>query len=120
MKRIFVNRMESSLFLILTLVALTAAEFSYPSPIIPQRSLRDIVNKRRQLNYIKTLLQDLDSKLEKLEKRSCAINLPGMDCDYGDVSGTGKDQDFWLSSMAPGKKRRYRRALHYLLSGEQM
>ncbi|XP_054723260.1 uncharacterized protein LOC129233231, partial [Uloborus diversus] len=82
---------------------------------IPQRSLREIVNKRRQLSYIKNILQDLDSKLEKLEKRSCAINLPGMDCDYGDVTGTGKDQDFWLSRMAPGKKRRYRRSLQYLL-----
>ncbi|XP_035222736.1 uncharacterized protein LOC118195518 isoform X1 [Stegodyphus dumicola] len=107
--------MDSNLILILTLLILAETSFSFPSPMIPQRSLREIVNKRRQLNYIKTLLQDLDDKLEKLEKRSCPINLPGMDCDYGEVSGTGKDAIVWSSSLGPGKKRRYRRALQYLL-----
>ncbi|GFT74949.1 uncharacterized protein NPIL_476591, partial [Nephila pilipes] len=78
--------------------------FSF-SPTIPQRSLREIVNKRRQLSYIKSLLQDLDDKLEKLEKRSCLINMPGLNCDFNQMVGTGKDLGVWSSLAAPGRKR---------------
>ncbi|KAG8195136.1 hypothetical protein JTE90_013608 [Oedothorax gibbosus] len=105
-------KMENSLVFILSLLVLAeVADLSFSSPIIPQRSLRDIVYKRRQLSYIKNLLQDLDDKLEKLEKRSCAINIPGSDCDYSEISGTGKDQGFWNSRLVPGKRLRYRRNL---------
>ncbi|CAL1272513.1 unnamed protein product [Larinioides sclopetarius] len=85
------------------------------SSTIPQRSLREIVNKRRQLSYIKSLLQDLDDKLEKLEKRSCLINMPGLNCDFNQMVGTGKDLGVWSSLAAPGRKRRFRRSLRNLL-----
>lgn len=107
--------METRVLLILSLLVLSEADFGLSSSTIPQRSLREIVNKRRQLNYLKGLLQDLDDKLERMEKRSCLINIPGTDCDYRDITGIGKDHGIWMDKMAPGKKRRFERALQYLL-----
>ncbi|CAL1262146.1 unnamed protein product [Larinioides sclopetarius] len=40
-------------------------------------------------------------------KRSCILRLPGMDCDYGGVTGNIKDHSFWVGDDSPGKKRSY-------------
>ncbi|KAF8770479.1 hypothetical protein HNY73_018003 [Argiope bruennichi] len=42
-----------------------------------------------------------------LSKRSCILRLPGMDCDYGGVTGNAKDHSFWVGDDSPGKKRSY-------------
>ncbi|XP_023219108.1 uncharacterized protein LOC111621259 isoform X1 [Centruroides sculpturatus] len=71
-----------------------------------ESSIRDILTKRRYLKYARKVLDDFNNQLDNLHKRSCVLNLPGMDCEYGDISGSGKDQDFWTSGRTPGKKRR--------------
>ncbi|PRD34064.1 UNVERIFIED_CONTAM: hypothetical protein NCL1_15753 [Trichonephila clavipes] len=66
-------------------------------------------------NIFKHLTNKKIAKYLLHRKRSCLINMPGLNCDFNQMVGTGKDLGVWSSLAAPGRKRRYRRDLRNLL-----
>ncbi|XP_076329275.1 uncharacterized protein LOC143235213 [Tachypleus tridentatus] len=68
--------------------------------------LKDLLTKKRKLQYIKSLVQDVDHSLESLRKHSCGLfNLPGMNCDVIDLKDISREQDHWENGMRPGRQQ---------------
>ncbi|GIY55752.1 hypothetical protein CEXT_303051 [Caerostris extrusa] len=54
---------------------------------------------------------EISQPAENKQKRNCAFNLLGSDCDYTPMAGMSKDHSFRMSLDGPGKKRRKRSCL---------
>ncbi|GFU48988.1 uncharacterized protein NPIL_125981 [Nephila pilipes] len=72
-----------------------------------EENVKELLARRKSLDYVKQLVEDMDNQLNRLHKRSCVLRLPGMDCDYGGLTGNAKDESFWVGDDSPGKKRSY-------------
>ncbi|GIY61450.1 uncharacterized protein CEXT_295961 [Caerostris extrusa] len=72
-----------------------------------EENVKELLARRKSLDYVRQLVEDMDNQLNRLHKRSCFLRLPGMDCDYGGIPGSNKDQSFWVGDDSPGKKRSY-------------
>ncbi|KAL1430433.1 hypothetical protein MTO96_014882 [Rhipicephalus appendiculatus] len=70
--------------------------------------IRQIVNRRKGLEIIREIVDDLHRQLTTLHKRSeCGpALLPGQDCGVGNIAGSGQDHDFINGDVLPGRRRR--------------
>ncbi|KAH7968854.1 hypothetical protein HPB52_011940 [Rhipicephalus sanguineus] len=70
--------------------------------------IRQIVNRRKGLEIIREIVDDLHRQLTTLHKRSeCGPGLlPGQDCNVGNIAGSGQDHDFINGDILPGRRRR--------------
>ncbi|KAG0410665.1 hypothetical protein HPB47_012221, partial [Ixodes persulcatus] len=76
-------------------------------------SIRQIVNRRKGLEVIRDIVDDLHRQLTTLHKRACGPGLlPGQDCAPGNIAGGGQDHDFITGDVLPGRRRRTKRSCH--------
>ncbi|KAK8787097.1 hypothetical protein V5799_023126 [Amblyomma americanum] len=70
-------------------------------------SIRQIVNRRKGLEIIREIVDDLHRQLTTLHKRSCHIDA-GLNrgCDYKDIMDAVEENKFWKSRDSPGRRRR--------------
>ncbi|XP_054169348.1 uncharacterized protein LOC128966523 [Oppia nitens] len=71
-------------------------------------NLRGILSKRANIRYLRNVLDALDTKLEKFQKRNCYINA-GMNhnCDFKDLISALNARRFWESTHSPGRRKRH-------------
>ncbi|CAN7998288.1 unnamed protein product, partial [Ixodes hexagonus] len=71
-------------------------------------SIRQIVNRRKGLEVIRDIVDDLHRQLTTLHKRAwCGLGLlPGQDCALGNNAGASRDDDFINGPILPGRRRR--------------
>lgn len=86
--------------LVVIVVKVAAQDFNI------EENIKDLLARRKNMEFMRQLIEDMDNQLTRLHKRSCYLRLPGMDCDYGDIAGNIKDQSMWGHEDSPGKKRR--------------
>ncbi|XP_029835374.2 uncharacterized protein LOC8042751 isoform X2 [Ixodes scapularis] len=69
--------------------------------------IRQIVNRRKGLEVIRDIVDDLHRQLTTLHKRSCHIDA-GLNrgCDYKDILDAVEENKFWKSRDSPGRRRR--------------
>nr|XP_037277407.1 uncharacterized protein LOC119170369 [Rhipicephalus microplus]UKD60441.1 calcitonin A splice variant [Rhipicephalus microplus] len=69
--------------------------------------IRQIVNRRKGLEIIREIVDDLHRQLTTLHKRSCHIDA-GLNrgCDYKDIMDAVEENKFWKSRDSPGRRRR--------------
>lgn len=69
--------------------------------------IRQIVNRRKGLEIIRDIVDDLHHQLTTLHKRSCHIDA-GLNrgCDYKDIMDAVEENKFWKSRDSPGRRRR--------------
>ncbi|KFM69182.1 hypothetical protein X975_18249, partial [Stegodyphus mimosarum] len=72
-----------------------------------EENVKELVARRKSLEFMKQLVEDIDDQLNRLHKRSCTIQLPGVECVYEDQAKKAKDKEVWLKDDSPGKKRSY-------------
>lgn len=97
--------MKSKLIIYSTLVVVVITIASATDSEQLNSELKDLLQKRKSLALLKSVIQELDSNLARIYKRGCDINLPGFDCDAINNIGVGKDRAWWIHSDTPGKKR---------------
>ncbi|XP_040068250.1 uncharacterized protein LOC8042751 isoform X5 [Ixodes scapularis] len=86
---------------------LVACAFVGVNADMTEDSIRQIVNRRKGLEVIRDIVDDLHRQLTTLHKRGyCGLGfLPGQDCSLG--GGGNQDHDFITSDHLPGRKRRF-------------
>ncbi|XP_050039440.1 uncharacterized protein [Dermacentor andersoni] len=96
-------KLLAALALVLLCCALASTNADYTV-----EDIRQIVNRRRGLEIIRDIVDDLHRQLTTLHKRSdCGPGLlPGQDCVVGNVAGSGQDHDFINGDILPGRRRR--------------
>ncbi|XP_077519213.1 uncharacterized protein LOC144129146 isoform X2 [Amblyomma americanum] len=90
-----------ALVLVCCALATTSADYTVDD-------IRQIVNRRKGLEIIREIVDDLHRQLTTLHKRNdCGPGLlPGQDCFTGNMAGGGKDHDFINGDILPGRRRR--------------
>ncbi|XP_015904287.1 uncharacterized protein [Parasteatoda tepidariorum] len=64
-------------------------------------NVKELLARRKNLDYVRQLVEDMGNQLNKLHKRACILRIPGVECELGDLIGA---QSYWNDS--PGKNRR--------------
>ncbi|XP_029835375.2 uncharacterized protein LOC8042751 isoform X3 [Ixodes scapularis] len=87
---------------------LVACAFVGVNADMTEDSIRQIVNRRKGLEVIRDIVDDLHRQLTTLHKRACGPGLlPGQDCAPGNIAGGGQDHDFIIGDTLPGRRRRF-------------
>ncbi|XP_077559882.1 uncharacterized protein LOC144174833 isoform X2 [Haemaphysalis longicornis] len=96
-------KLMAAMALVLVCCALGTSNADYTAD-----DIRQIVNRRKGLEIIREIVDDLHRQLTTLHKRSeCGpVLLPGQDCAVGNTAGSGRDHDFITGDILPGRRRR--------------
>ncbi|XP_067009804.1 uncharacterized protein [Anabrus simplex] len=97
-----------STVMLLLLLSLTVSSLALPhdsSQELINSHLKALQESRRTVQLLREILDDMDSNMEVVQKRSCIIG-GGVNraCDYQDVLNSGNDLRHLLSEDAPGKR----------------
>ncbi|GAB6030678.1 hypothetical protein CHUAL_007533 [Chamberlinius hualienensis] len=92
----------SATIFILTITAIIISGNAKP---ISNNIKYELDRNRQSLALLKNIIEEMDTNLSKVFKRGCQINLPGFDCENGEVVRNVNDLAWWGDSITPGKKR---------------
>ncbi|XP_077559880.1 uncharacterized protein LOC144174833 isoform X1 [Haemaphysalis longicornis] len=95
-------KLMAAMALVLVCCALGTSNADYTAD-----DIRQIVNRRKGLEIIREIVDDLHRQLTTLHKRSCHIDA-GLNrgCDYKDIMDAVEENKFWKSRDSPGRRRR--------------
>lgn len=101
-------KLMAAMALVLVCCALGTSNADYTAD-----DIRQIVNRRKGLEIIREIVDDLHRQLTTLQnvasffKRSCHIDA-GLNrgCDYKDIMDAVEENKFWKSRDSPGRRRR--------------
>ncbi|XP_064480845.1 uncharacterized protein LOC135394181 isoform X2 [Ornithodoros turicata] len=100
--------MSSSTVAVLGFIAITCIASFWVDADLTE-DIQKITNRRRNLELVREIVDDLHRQLTSLHKRSsfCPPGLlPGQDCAVGHIAGGNEDSSFIESGILPGRKRR--------------
>ncbi|XP_055953018.1 uncharacterized protein LOC129988774 isoform X2 [Argiope bruennichi] len=72
-----------------------------------EENVKDILARRKNLDYVRQLVEDMDNQLNRLQKRTCYVNAGMSDsCDYKTLVKDLNNELTWSAGETPGKRKR--------------
>nr|XP_042897243.1 uncharacterized protein LOC107436961 isoform X2 [Parasteatoda tepidariorum] len=70
-------------------------------------NVKELLARRKNLDYVRQLVEDMGNQLNKLQKRNCAFNA-GMndECSINNMNKDLANDMHWLGNDLPGKRKR--------------
>ncbi|XP_064480844.1 uncharacterized protein LOC135394181 isoform X1 [Ornithodoros turicata] len=98
--------MSSSTVAVLGFIAITCIASFWVDADLTE-DIQKITNRRRNLELVREIVDDLHRQLTSLHKRSCHIDA-GLNrgCDYKDILDAVEENKFWKSKDSPGRRKR--------------
>ncbi|GFU48990.1 RNase H domain-containing protein [Nephila pilipes] len=77
-----------------------------------EENVKELLARRKSLDYVKQLVEDMDNQLNRLQKRTCYVNAGMSDsCDYKALVKDLNNEVSWSAGETPGKRKRNGEAL---------
>ncbi|KAG8189530.1 hypothetical protein JTE90_008490 [Oedothorax gibbosus] len=68
-------------------------------------NIKELFSKRKNLDMVRQMVEDVDNQLNRLQKRTCFVNAGVSDsCDYKELSSGVNEHNLFNSRDMPGKR----------------